>query len=158
MVRRRAGGPEEFRWTLAVTLTARYLPDAGRTQRCVLSHTVWKFNCAATFSQRESLPGLWKIPPPLGQFPRQSARPRSAPFSLSLSLLEKISCAIWFLIWGTGNDLGKDFPSLGRGRRRRSAIPVPRASRGPWQRKIRFVVLRRLRPPPTPHLHPRWES
>lgn len=55
----------------------------------------------------------------------------------------------WFLIWGTGNDLGKDFPSLGRGREEKVRYSRSQGGRGPWQRKIRFVVLRRLAPPST---------
>ena len=45
----------------------------------------------------------------------------SAALSLSLTLrlsnLLEISCAIWFLIWGTGNEIWKDFSRLGEERR-----------------------------------------
>ena len=110
---------------------------------CALTH-LWKSNCAATFSQTESLLSLWKIPPPLRQFPPQSACPRPAPLSLSLSLsvsqiFSRSLVQFGFSSGGLGMRFGKIFPGLGR-RGEGPLLPsVPSSGRGPWQRKIRFV-------------------
>lgn len=114
-VRRRAGGPEQAQWPRAVSLAAGYLPGGGRTPRFVRSGpTFWKFSCAAASFHPEPSLRLQKIHPPFRQFSVVSLS-SSALFHPLSPILERICCAIWFLIWGTGNDIGIDFSrSYGR--------------------------------------------